>query len=308
VLLIPTLFIVTVILFLIIRLMPGDLIDIIQQEMAGMVEISREEVEHRLGLDVPIHIQYARWVRDIFVYGNLGTSLRTGRSVTDEILHRLPVTFELGLLAVVIANVVAIPIGVYSAIRQDTWGDYFGRTFSILSLAAPAFWLATMLIVYGSVYLNWSPSVQYIPFNKNPIGNLKMLLIPAILVGTAMSGATMRYTRTFMLEVLRQDYVRTAWSKGLRERIVVIRHALRNALVPLITIMAPQVSVLIGGSVIMEQIFCLPGMGRYLLEMVVQRDYLIVSGTNLLFAGFTMILILITDLSYAYLDPRIRYR
>lgn len=307
-LLIPTLFLVTVILFLSVRLMPGSVVDLMLEEMAGLGDYSREDIEHELGLDVPVHIQFARWMRDIFLRGDLGHSIRTTSSVTEEIIHRIPVTFELGLLSVIIANLIAIPVGIYSAIRQDTWGDYLGRTFSILSLATPAFWLATLLIVYGSVYLDWSPSVRYIPFTENPIENLKIVIIPAILVGTAMSGASMRYTRTLMLEVLRQDYVRTAWAKGLKERIVVIRHALRNALIPLITILAPEVGALVGGSVIMEQIFCLPGMGRYLLEMITGRDYLVVSGTNLIFAAFTMLLILATDLSYAYLDPRVRYR
>jgi peptide/nickel transport system permease protein len=277
-------------------------------EAGGTQMVSRADIERTLGLDVPVHVQYARWARDIFVHGNLGTSLRTNRSVTDEIVDRIPVSFELGLLAMLIANGIAIPVGVYSAIRQDTWLDYLGRTFSILSLATPAFWLATMLIVYGSIYLNWSPPVQYVPFTENPIENLKMMIIPAVLVGTAMSGGTMRYTRTMTLEVFRQDYVRTAWAKGLRERIVVVRHAMRNAMIPLITVIAPELGMMMGGMVIMEQIFGLPGMGRYLLSMIVDRDYLIVSGTNLVFATFTMLLILLTDLSYAYLDPRVRYR
>ena len=240
--------------------------------------------------------------------GNLGTSLRTNLSMTEEIVNRIPVTFELGLLAVLTANMIAIPVGIYSAIRQDTWLDYAGRTFAILSLATPAFWLATMLIVYGSIYLNWSPEVEFVHFSEDPIANLGMMIIPAVLLGTAMSGGVMRYLRTLTLEVLRQDYVRTAWSKGLRERVVVVRHALRNALIPLITIFAPQVGMLIGGSVIMEQIFVLPGMGIYLLRTILERDYWVVSGSNLIFASFTMFLILITDLSYAYLDPRIRYR
>lgn len=315
-LLIPTVILVTMVLFGIIRLMPGDIVDMMVTMHGGeelgveaqQEQLDAESVRRMLGLDVPIHVQYGRWVGDIFLRGNLGQSMWKGSFLVDELKDRLPVTFELGLLAVITANLIALPVGIYSAIRQDTWLDYLGRSFSILSLATPAFWLATMLMVYPSIWWGWSPPMRYVPFSVDPIENLKLLIIPAVLVGTAMSGATMRYTRTLMLEVLRQDYVRTAWSKGLRERVVVLRHALRNALVPLITIIAPEVSMLIGGSVIMEQIFNLPGMGRYLLNMIVDRDYVVVSGANLIFAAFTMFLILVTDISYAWLDPRVRYR
>ena len=336
-LLIPTLFLVTIVVFLLVRLIPGNVVDLMLEEIYGLsgggsggaasvgtggVSIERQEIERRLGLAVPIHVQYGRWIgvlptpdpgtgelsyNGIF-QGNLGLSIRTNRNMTEEILSRFPVTFELGLLAVLTANLIAIPVGIYSAIRQDTWLDYLGRSFSILSLATPAFWLATILIVYGARYWDWSPAVEYIPFTENPIENLKILIIPAVLVGTAMSGGIMRFLRTITLEVLRQDYIRTAWSKGLKERVIVLRHALRNALIPLVTIFAPQVGMLIGGSVIMEQIFVLPGMGQYMLRTLLERDYWVVSGANLIFAVFTMLLVLITDLSYAYLDPRIRYR
>jgi len=329
-LIIPTLLLVTIILFLLVRLIPGDVVDMMVEEITTQTRdtagtgfvIDRDEIERRLGLDVPMHIQYGRWIgilrtpdletgessfNGIF-QGNLGTSIRTNRDMTEDIGNRIPVTFELGLLSILIANAVAIPIGIYSAIRQDTWLDYLGRSFAILSLATPAFWLATILIVYGARYFHWSPAMEYIPFTENPIENLKILIIPAALVGTAMSGGMMRFLRTITLEVLRQDYVRTAWAKGLKERVIILRHALKNALIPLVTILAPQIGLLIGGSVIMEQIFVLPGMGRYMLQMLLERDYWLVSGANLIFAGFTMVLVLLTDISYAYLDPRIRYR
>jgi peptide/nickel transport system permease protein len=306
-LVIPTLLLITVVLFLMIRLTPGSIVDLMVDQMAGAgANVSRQDIEHALGLDVPMHIQYGRWMVGIFLHGNLGTSFRTNTSATVEIVHRIPVTFELGSMALLIALVVAIPIGIYSAVRQDTWSDYLWRSVSVMALAVPGFWVATLLIVYGSVYLNWSPSPRYIPFTENPVENIKMFVIPAAIIGMALSGGIMRYARTLMLEVLRQDYVRTAWAKGLSERVVVYRHALRNTLIPLITVIAPEVSMLIGGSVIMEQIFVLPGMGRYLLEAVMNRDYLVVSGTTLVFATFTMLLILATDLSYAYLDPRVR--
>lgn len=311
-LLIPTMFLVTIVLFLVIRLMPGNVIDLMvmqhTQEQAGEMDLDEEMIREMMGLDKPWYTQYWEWVGGIITRGDFGRSLWTERTLVEEMKHRIPVTFELGLLSVIIANLIGIPIGIYSAIRQDTWLDYVGRTFAILSLATPAFWLATMLIVYGSIYLHWAPPIEYVPFTVNPIENLKILIIPAILTGTAMTGGMMRYLRTLTLEVLRQDYVRTAWAKGLRERVVILRHAMKNALIPLITMFAPQLGFLIGGSVIMEQIFCLPGMGRYLLETITRRDYLLVSGTNLIYGGFAMFLILLTDISYAWADPRVRYK
>ena len=186
--------------------------------------------------------------------------------------------------------------------------DYVGRSFAILSLATPAFWLATLVIVFPSIWWGWSPPVQLIPFSENPLGNLGQFFIPAFLMGTAMSAGIMRMLRTTMLDVLRQDYVRTAWSKGLRERVVVIRHAMRNAMIPVIGMIVGQIGVMIGGSVIMEQIFALPGMGRLFLDAINNRDYPYVSALNLIFGTIGMVLVLVIDLSYAYLDPRIRYR
>ncbi len=312
ILLIPTMLIVTIVLFLVIRLMPGNVIELMvlqhSQEQAGELQLDEDMIREMMGLNKPIHTQYFDWVSGIFLRGDFGTSLWTERTLTEDLRDRIAVTFELGLLTMIVMNVIGIPIGIYSAIRQDTWLDYVGRSFAILSLATPAFWLATMLIVYGSIYFNWSPQIEYIPFTVNPLANLRQLIIPAVLIGTAGTGGMVRFLRTIMLEVLRQDYVRTAWSKGLTERVIVIKHALRNALIPVITMFAPQVGMLIGGSVIMEQIFCLPGMGRYLLETLTRRDYLLVSGTNLIYGGFAMFMILLTDLSYAWADPRVRYR
>lgn len=315
-LMIPTLFVVSIMVFIAIRLVPGGVIDLMVAQHGGGgdmpgasgIEVNPEAIRSAMGLDVPFHIQYARWVGEIFLHGNLGASLWTKTTVTQSLAERLPITFELGILAFIIAELIAIPVGVFSAIRQDTAADYVGRTVAILGLATPNFWLATMVMVYPSVWWNWSPPMEYIPFARDPLGNLGMFIIPAIILGTAMAGATMRYTRTMMLEVLRQDYVRTAWAKGLKERVVVIRHALRNGLIPVVTILVGQLGVMVGGSVIMEQIFNLPGMGRLLLDTLVKRDYLMVSGLNLTFAFLGLLAILATDISYAYLDPRIRYR
>jgi peptide/nickel transport system permease protein len=306
---------VTVFVFLSVRLIPGDVIDLmVAQQGSGAQpgssgqDVSPEAIRHALGLDAPFHIQYGRWIGDIILYGNLGRSLWSDTTVTKALGERIPVTVELGLLALIIAQLIAVPIGIYSAVRQDTAVDYITRSAAIIGLAIPNFWLATMVMVYPSVWWNWSPSVGYIPFHRDPAGNLLQFIIPAFVLGASMAGATARYIRTVMLDVLRQDYIRSAWAKGLAERVVVLRHALRNALIPVVTLLSGQISYLIGGAVIIEQIFALPGMGRLLLDTLVTRDYLMVSGLNLVFASVAMLLILATDISYAYLDPRVRYR
>jgi peptide/nickel transport system permease protein len=186
--------------------------------------------------------------------------------------------------------------------------DYLGRSFAIISLATPAFWLGTLVMVFPSVWWGWSPAMQLIEFHKDPLGNLWQFFIPAVLLGTAMSASTMRMLRTTMLEVLRQDYVRTAWSKGLKERIIITRHVLKNAMIPVVTMIAGQLFIMLGGTVIIETIFNLPGMGRLFITAIFRRDYPYVTSINFILASLGLVLILATDLSYAYLDPRIRYR
>ncbi|HEY91447.1 MAG TPA: ABC transporter permease [Dehalococcoidia bacterium] len=305
--LIPTILLVTIIVFLSIRLIPGDVVDVIQAGMAGAGEIDRETVAHALGLDVPIHVQYGQWLWNIF-QGDFGRSLISNTSVSEEILTRLPVSIELGILSLVVTLILAIPIGVYSAIRQDTTGDYVLRSISIACIAIPGFWLATMVIVYPSIWFNWMPPTDMVSFIDNPIKNLQLFIIPAIILGMAGAGYTMRMTRTMMLEVLRQDYVRTAWSKGLKERVVIFRHALKNALIPIVTLIGTFVPITVGGSVVIEQIFVLPGTGTLLLDALSERDYTIVSGVNILIASVILITNLLVDMTYAYLDPRIRYK
>jgi len=309
-LILPTVFLASLIVFFVVRLIPGDIIDLmIAENPVGTTgDVTREALMRDLGLDVPIHVQYVRWIGDIFLHGDLGDSLWTNASVTEEILSRLPVTFELGLMALVVALLIAIPIGVYSAIRQDTVGDYIARSFAILCIAVPGFWLGTMVVVFPSLWWGWSPPIMVIPFTEDPMGNLGMFIVPAIVLGMALAGVTMRMSRTMMLEVLRQDYIRTAWSKGLRERVIVMRHSLKNALIPVITIVGLQVPILIGGAVIIEQIFCLPGIGRLILNATFARDYPIVTGVMLVLALFILAVNLMVDLTYAYLDPRVQYR
>ena len=240
--------------------------------------------------------------------GNLGLSLWDERPILDEIIKKIPISLELGIIAIITGLLIAFPIGIYSAIRQDSIGDYVGRSIAIFCMAVPGFWLATMVVVFPSVWWNWTPAVVYHPITENFGENIKQFIIPGFLMGMVMSGVTMRMMRTMMLEVLRQDYIRTAWAKGLRERVVVIRHALKNAMIPVITIIGLQLPVLIGGTVIMERIFNLPGMGRYMLDALSIRDYPIISGVNVMMATVILMVNLLVDLTYGWLDPRIRYR
>jgi len=309
-LILPTVFLASLIVFFVIRLIPGSVIDLMlaQHDVSASVEQTRATIEKALGLDVPVYIQYGHWMGDIILHGDLGDSIWSGTPVSDDIAAKIPVTFELGVLALIVALSISFPIGIFSAIRQDTWGDYTGRSFAIICISVPGFWIGTMVIVYGALWFNWSPPIALIPFVENPVGNLKQFIIPAIVLGMALSGVTMRMTRTMMLEVLREDYVRTAWAKGLRERVVVMRHALKNALIPVVTLIGLQLPILVGGTVIIEQIFSLPGMGRLIVHATFERDYPVITGTMLFFAVVVLLINLMVDLTYAYLDPRVEYK
>jgi len=318
-LIIPTLLVVTLIVFFLFRLIPGNIVDLMlaEQQEGASLELSRAELEHRLGLDVPIYVQYARWIgiapypdtglQGVF-QGDLGRSLWTDRPVRDEIISRFPVSLELGLMAIVISLLIALPIGIYSAIRQDSWGDLVARTFAILLIAVPMFWVGTIVIVLPSIWWHWSPPTQFVPLFQNPIENLKMLIIPAFILGMGLSGIVMRMTRTMMLEVLRLDYIRTAWAKGLSERVIIFRHALKNALIPVVTIIGLQLPFVFAGAVVLEQIFSLPGIGRFLISALSNRDYTVVSGLNLFVATLVLLVNLGVDITYAYLDPRVHYK
>ena len=310
-LLIPTVFAVSLIVFIIIRLIPGNVIDIMAAN-AGLqgdfTQLDRQKIEHLLGYDVPYVEQYARWMGKIILHGDLGNSLWSAQPVMNDIKVRWPVTVELGILSLIVTQIIAFPIGIYSALRQDTWGDYLGRSFAILCMALPNFWLGTLVIVYPAIWWHYSQPVILIPFHVDPIGNLKMFIIPAIVLGVAGAGVNMRLIRTMMLETMRQDYIRTAWAKGLRERVVVIRHAMKNALIPVITIIGYGLPVLVSGAVIVENLFNLPGMGRLLVEATSGRDYTVVSAVILIVAVVMVLINLLVDLSYGLLDPRVRYR
>jgi len=307
-LIIPTLFLLSILVFLSVRFIPGDVIDVMQARMEYyFVDVDREALEHKLGLDVPVYVQYGRWIGNIFRHGSLGESLLGRWAVEEKIIGRLPVTIELGVMAIVIGLLIALPVGIYSAIRQDTAADYLGRSIAVIGLATPNFWLGVMVMIFPAIWWGWAPPLELVSFTEDPLGNLAVFLIPSLILGTASSAATMRMMRTMMLEVLRQDYIRTAWSKGLRERVVVIRHALKNALIPVVTLIGLQLPILVGGAVIMENIFNLPGIGRLLLDALNDRDYPMVSGINLFFATMVVGVNLFIDLFYAFLDPRVRY-
>ena len=323
---IPTLWILSILVFLSVRLIPGDAVDVIVFRMATYGEpiegFDREAITRFLGLDVPVHVQYGRWIGVLptphwvtgeshfrgLLQGTFGETLGGGADTIEaRILARLPLTFQLGVLSIVIGLVIALPVGIYSAIRQDTAVDYAGRAIAIIGLATPNFWLALMVVIYPTIWWGWSPPAEWVPFTEDPLGNLGVLIIPSLILGTAAAAGTMRLTRTMMLGVLRQDYIRTAWSKGLKERIVVLRHATKNALIPVVTLMGGQLPLLVAGSVIMENIFNLPGLGRLFLFALTERDYTTVSATNLVFATVVLVANLIIDLTYPYLDPRVRY-
>ena len=320
-LIVPTLLLVTMIVFLSVRFIPGDVIDVMVAQMTSAgSEVSnsnRAVLLEKMGLDAPIHIQYVRWLGVLpqkdgafrgVIQGDLGESLWKNRPVTSLLAGRLPVSLELGIIALITALLVSLPIGIYSAIRQDTWGDYVGRSISIVFISVPSFWIATMAMVYPAIWWGWAPSFVYIPLSKDVAGNLMQFVIPGFIMGMVMGGTLMRMTRTMMLEVLRQDYIRTAWSKGLSERTVIIRHALKNAFIPILTIIGVMVPLLISGTIIMEQIFVLPGVGLMTFEALTMRDYPVISGINLVVAILVLFVNLLVDLVYGWLDPRIKYR
>ena len=323
---IPTLFIASIIVFLSVRFIPGDVVDVMMmRSQSGMSEQTRAAIRRDLGLDTPIHIQYGRWL-GVFpqigapsdevvgnarfngvLQGNVGTSLWTGVPVLEALQRRLPVTVELSLMGLVLGLLIAMPIGMYSALRQDTLGDYIARSIAMAFIAVPYFWIGILVVVFGSLWFRYMPPLRLVPFVEDPLGNLGQFIVPAIVLGMVLSGWTMRLTRTMMLEVLRQDYVRTAWAKGLRERAVVVRHALKNSLIPVVSLIGLQLPLLFGGTVVIEQIFLLPGVGRYTVEATISRDYPVISGVLLLFGATVVLANLLIDLSYGFLDPRIRY-
>src|SRR5438128_4790540 len=301
---VPSLLIASLIVFALPRLIPGDVVSLMLEEKAYARDLA--ELRAKLGLDRPLHVQYLEWLGHV-VRGDLGESLWTRRPVREELARRLPVTLELGASSVVFAVIIALPIGVLSATRQDTLSDYLARSAAILGLSVPNFWLATLVIVLPAIWWGWRPMTGYVEIGKDPVAHLAQMLLPAVILGITFSAALMRLTRGMLLEVLRQDYVRTAWSKGLRERAVVIKHGLRNAVIPVITLLGTQLPQILGGTVVIETIFGLPGVSRFLFDAINQRDYPVIQGVNLLVVSTVVLVNLAVDALYAVLDPRIRY-
>jgi peptide/nickel transport system permease protein len=302
---IPALIGVTLIISGMIRLLPGDAVDIMLQDYSGYAK-DADDLREKLGLKRPFYVQYITWFGGLF-RGDLGRSLSDQAPVTTELAQRLPVTFELGLMGMVIGLLIAIPLGVFSAVRQDTVPDYLARSLAIAMLAIPGFWIGTLAITLPSIWFKWTPPLRYTRLTDDVGKNLQQMIIPAVILGIGLSGSMMRLTRAQMLEVLRQEYVRTARAKGLNEWKVVFRHALRNAVIPVVTLLGLQMGVLIGGTVVLERVFNLPGMGRYLLDSLNSRDYPVVQAIVLIFAALIIFSNLLVDLLYAWLDPRIRY-
>ncbi len=303
----PTLLGVTFVVFVMVRSVPGDVIDQILGDFgAGDLE-TKEALRKEYSLDGNIATQYVRWLGDITRF-DFGKSIISNRSVVSELESRLPVTLELSILAIIFSLTIAIPVGIISAIRQDTVIDYAARSFAISLLALPGFWVGLMLITMAGRYFTWGvPPGTYIGLSDDPIGNFKMIWMPALILGAGLSGGVMRFTRSTMLEVLRQDYVRTAWSKGLTERVIITRHVMRNALIPVVTVVGLQLPVLVGGTVIIETVYSIPGMGRYYISAVNQLDYPVIQAINVLVALVVVFANLGVDLVYSVLDPRIRY-
>ncbi|MGH2559443.1 MAG: ABC transporter permease [Thermomicrobiales bacterium] len=303
--LIPTLVGMSVLIFLMLRLLPGDIVDIIAGADPQADDAARQKLREAMGLSDPIPVQYVKWLGDL-LQGDPGTSLRSGKPVGELLLSSLPITIELAFLAVIIATVVAIPLGVISAVRRDTALDFSSRVAGLVGLSLPSFWIATLILLFTSKVFEWVPSIRYISLFDDPWGNLKQMFLPAFAIAIQLMAIVMRMTRTTMLEVLGQDYVRTARAKGLRDRVVVYRHALRNALIPVITVIGFQLGALMGSSAIVEVIFGLNGIGYTLLQAIFNRDYPLVQAATLYLAVVYVLINLVVDVLYVYLDPRIK--
>lgn len=302
---VPVILLVTIAIFVIVRVMPGDIADIIASDPRveqGFIT----DLRGQLGLDQPIYVQFLTWFGNL-LQGNLGNSMWTNRPCAEEIGRSLPVTIEIAFFAITISTLLAVIVGITCAIRQDTVTDYVLRVLSIICLSAPGFWIALLVITFGALWFHWVPPLGFrMPF-EDPVVNLQQVLPASIVLGVLLFAVVARMLRSSMLEVVREDYIRTAWAKGLGERSVVFGHALRNAFIPTVTVLGNQLGALLGGSVIIETIFGLPGFGQLIFKSITIRDYTMVQASVLTMAVMLVILNLLVDILYAYLDPRIRY-
>ena len=304
-LLVPSLIVVTLLVSLVVRLLPGNAVQVLAAQQGFTERADLTKLRHELGLDKPWPVQYWDWATGV-LHGDFGESLRTRRPISGELRARLPVTLELAAMALAMALAIAVPVGVLSAVKRNTLVDYVARSCAIGGVALPGFWIATLVVVWPAVWWGWSPPLTYTAFRADPLRNLAQMWLPALLLALYFVGFLMRMTRTMMLEVLRSDYVRTARAKGLGGLAVLRRHSLRNALIPIVTVVGLQVPVLIGGAVVYETIFSVPGIGRLLLEAAQNRDYPVIQGVDVVLASVVLLMNLVVDLSYGILDPRIR--
>lgn len=304
-LLIPTLLGMSLFIFLMLRLLPGDVVDLMLAGQENATDAAKQKLREAFGLADPLPIQYLKWIGGL-LRGDPGISLRSGQPIATALGQALPVTLELTLLAVIMATAVAIPLGVVSATRRDTGADFLGRVAGLVGLSVPSFWLATLILLFTSLTFSWVPPVSYISPLTDPMGNLQQMLLPAAAVAVQLMAILMRMTRTTMLEVLRADYVRTARAKGADEGRVVYRHALRNSLIPVISVLGFQVGSLMGGSALIEVIFGLNGIGNTLIQAIFNRDYPMVQAAALFLATVFVLVNTGVDLLYGYLDPRIK--
>jgi peptide/nickel transport system permease protein len=307
-LIVPTLFGVAAVVFLIMRVIPGDVtLLILGGDQTGRIDPQQlAAMRHQLGLDQPLAVQFGTWLWGVLRL-DFGTSLWTGQPVIDEVLIRLPLSLEVAILATIVSVLLAIPLGMIAAVRQDTWVDYLIRIVSIGGQAIPSFWVGILVILALVIYFGWGPPLEFTPPWVDPWANFQQLVWPVLTVGYRYAAVTTRMTRSTVLEVLREDYIRTAWAKGLRERVVVIRHALKNAMLPVITLVGTEFAFLIGGLVVTETVFTLNGVGRFVVDAVAHRDYPVVQALVFLIALCFVVVNLLIDLTYAWLDPRIRY-
>lgn len=305
-LMVPTLLGVAILTFVIMRLVPGDVVELYYSQSGAVPQEVIDRERKLLGLDKPLHEQFADWMTDI-VRLDFGNSLWTDRPVMEEIGGRLGISLELAILATILATLLALPLGVIAAVKQDTWIDYVIRVFSIGGLAMPSFWLGILTILALVVMFQWAPPLIFVPLWEDPVGNLAQLIWPALAVGYRYSAVATRMTRSSVLDVLREDYVRTARAKGLRETLVIVRHALRNSLLPVVTVISLEFAFLFGGLVVTEQVFNVNGLGKLLVDAVAHRDYTLVQALVLLFSFVFVFVNFVVDLLYGVLDPRIRY-
>jgi peptide/nickel transport system permease protein len=303
---VPTLALVSLIVFGMMRLMPGDVVTRMVEGQAYAPTIAA--LRKDLGLDRPAYVQYLDWIGGILRRGDFGNSYWTRQPIWDEFARRFPVTLELAVLTILVSVAIGLLVGIVSAARQDSVADYVGRVLAILALSVPYFGLAVLVVVLPSIYFKWTPVWTYVPLTTGPLENLKIMIVPALIFGVTRAGPIMRIMRSALLDALRQDYIRTAWSKGLGERVIVLRHALKNAMIPVISLIGLQMPLYLGGSVIVESIFRLPGVGLFFFEALTRLDYPVVQSVNLIVATLVVGLNLAIDLTYAFLDPRIRYR